>query len=95
MENSNLRAKIDQHGRVVSLCVKKTSSEDVDNGTGDAGSEWHEAVPLGHYANQLCLFQDIPLFWDAWDVMDYHLETRTPQNGRFVSSIHSLVSSEP
>ena len=24
------------------------------------------------------LFDDVPLFWDAWDVMEYHLETRRP-----------------
>ncbi|CAG0889167.1 unnamed protein product [Darwinula stevensoni] len=83
LENSNLRAKIDQYGRLISLCVKKASPEDEDNGDGDADSEWREAVPRGQYANQLCLFQDIPLFWDAWDVMDYHLETRTPLNGGF------------
>lgn len=22
------------------------------------------------------MFDDIPLYWDAWDVMDYHLQTR-------------------
>ena len=27
-------------------------------------------------ANQFVMFDDIPLYWDAWDVMDYHLETR-------------------
>ena len=32
----------------------------------------------GSAGNQLVLFDDIPLFWDAWDVMEYHLETRTP-----------------
>ncbi|CAG7731916.1 unnamed protein product [Allacma fusca] len=26
----------------------------------------------GHYY----IYDDIPLYWDAWDVMDYHLETR-------------------
>lgn len=26
--------------------------------------------------NQFVLFDDVPLYWDAWDVMDYHLETR-------------------
>ena len=26
--------------------------------------------------NQFVMFDDIPLYWDAWDVMDYHLETR-------------------
>ena len=28
------------------------------------------------YGNQLVIFDDVPLYWDAWDVMDYHLETR-------------------
>lgn len=35
-----------------------------------------ESVPEGCYANQFVLFDDVPLYWDAWDVMDYHLETR-------------------
>ncbi len=26
--------------------------------------------------NQFVMFDDLPLFWDAWDVMEYHLETR-------------------
>lgn len=26
--------------------------------------------------SQFVIFDDIPLFWDAWDVMEYHLETR-------------------
>jgi hypothetical protein len=25
--------------------------------------------------NAFVMYDDIPLFWDAWDVMDYHLET--------------------
>nr|CAG4651772.1 EOG090X04YD [Triops cancriformis] len=32
-------------------------------------------------SNQLLIFEDIPLYWDAWDCMDYHLETRQPLNG--------------
>uniref|UniRef100_A0A663MGR4 alpha-mannosidase n=1 Tax=Athene cunicularia TaxID=194338 RepID=A0A663MGR4_ATHCN len=35
-------------------------------------------VPGGCCANQFALFDDVPLYWDAWDVMDYHLETRKP-----------------
>lgn len=34
------------------------------------------AISKNHYGNQFVIFDDIPLFWDAWDVMDYHLETR-------------------
>ncbi|CAG5119019.1 unnamed protein product [Candidula unifasciata] len=29
-------------------------------------------------SNQFILYDDVPLYWDAWDVMDYHLETRQP-----------------
>lgn len=29
----------------------------------------------GKMGNKLMLFDDVPLFWDAWDTMDYHLET--------------------
>ena len=39
-----------------------------------------EIVAPGVYCNQFCLYDDVPLFWDAWDVMDYHLETRREQN---------------
>lgn len=30
----------------------------------------------GELANQFLVYDDVPLFWDAWDVMDYHLETK-------------------
>lgn len=35
-----------------------------------------EAISEGCLGNQFVLFDDIPLYWDAWDVMDYHLQTR-------------------
>ena len=35
-----------------------------------------EAISPGFHGNQFILFDDIPLFWDAWDVMPYYLETR-------------------
>lgn len=44
------------------------------------GSSGNQVVPAGLYGNQLVLFDDIPLYWDAWDCMDYHLETRTVVN---------------
>ena len=34
------------------------------------------AVAANCYGNQFVIFDDVPLYWDAWDVMDYHLETR-------------------
>ena len=37
-----------------------------------------EAIGPGSVGNQFVMFDDVPLFWDAWDVMEYHLETRKP-----------------
>ncbi|KAI2638152.1 glycosyl hydrolase family 38 domain-containing protein [Xylaria nigripes] len=35
-----------------------------------------EIIPEGGKANQLVIFDDKPLYWQAWDVEVYHLETR-------------------
>ncbi|KAI1367355.1 glycosyl hydrolase family 38 domain-containing protein [Xylaria arbuscula] len=35
-----------------------------------------EIIPKGSKANQLVIFDDKPLYWQAWDVEVYHLETR-------------------
>ncbi|KAG8144902.1 hypothetical protein E2320_013302 [Naja naja] len=48
---------------------------EVASRTGPQGSETLDAVPEGCQANQFVIFDDVPLYWDAWDVMDYHLET--------------------
>ncbi|KAJ7311155.1 hypothetical protein JRQ81_006760 [Phrynocephalus forsythii] len=61
MENGLLHARLDAMGRVSSLCLADSK---------------RESIPEGGWANQFVLFDDIPLYWDAWDVMDYHLETR-------------------
>jgi alpha-mannosidase len=34
-----------------------------------------ELIPAGKAANRLILYDDQPLYWDAWDVEIYHLET--------------------
>lgn len=68
--NGFFSATVDVHGRLRSLLEAATGRE-VVAGTG-GGDGW---------ANQLVLFDDIPLFWDAWDCMDYHLETRALVNG--------------
>jgi len=41
----------------------------------------------------LYLFKDIPLIWDAWDVMDYHLETR--QEPIWTNSKTELIAEGP
>ncbi|KAI9845832.1 MAG: Glycoside hydrolase, 38 vacuolar alpha mannosidase [Sclerophora amabilis] len=35
-----------------------------------------EVVPKGSKANQLVIFDDKPLYWQAWDVEVFHLESR-------------------
>ncbi|KAI2648278.1 Alpha-mannosidase 2C1 [Labeo rohita] len=63
MENGLLKATIDQTGHLISLLLLQTNRETISEGC------------LG---NQFALFDDVPLYWDAWDVMDYHLQTRKP-----------------
>lgn len=38
--------------------------------------DFRESISDGCLANQFVMFDDVPLYWDAWDVMDYHLQTR-------------------
>lgn len=42
---------------------------------GPPGHE-RELIPAGAKGNQLVLFDDKPLYWQAWDVEVYHLNTR-------------------
>uniref|UniRef100_A0A8C9NH97 alpha-mannosidase n=1 Tax=Serinus canaria TaxID=9135 RepID=A0A8C9NH97_SERCA len=63
MENGIIAVCLDTMGHLTSLQL-------LDSG--------RSSVPDGCCANQFALFDDVPLYWDAWDVMDYHLETRKP-----------------
>lgn len=63
MENGIVQVHLDTMGRVTSILLMSSK---------------RESVPEGCYANQFVIFDDIPLYWDAWDVMDYHLQTRKP-----------------
>lgn len=59
MENEYLRVVVDQHGRLVSLLHLATG---------------RESISPGSQGNLFRLFEDVPLYWDAWDVEVYHLE---------------------
>lgn len=63
MENGILRTVVNRDGTLASLCLVNVS---------------REAVPDSCPGNQFVMFDDVPLYWDAWDVMDYHLQTRKP-----------------
>lgn len=56
-------------GRITKLLVRSVSET-------SSVKENFSAVSENNFANQFVIFDDVPLFWDAWDVMDYHMETR-------------------
>jgi alpha-mannosidase len=60
LENDQLRVKVDG-GHITSL---------LDRIAG------REIIPKGGKANQLVIFDDKPLYWQAWDVEVYHLDSR-------------------
>lgn len=60
LENDQLRVKIDG-GHITSLYDLKAG---------------REIIPKGGRANQLVIFDDKPLYWQAWDVEVYHLDSR-------------------
>uniref|UniRef100_A0A8C5LIP8 Alpha-mannosidase 2C1 n=1 Tax=Jaculus jaculus TaxID=51337 RepID=A0A8C5LIP8_JACJA len=67
LDNGIIRVKLDPTGRLISLVLVASG---------------REAIAEGALGNQFVLFDDVPLYWDAWDVMDYHLETRKPVLGQ-------------
>lgn len=62
--NGLVRAEVNAWGQVISLQV-----------TGDPRDVFRGADGTQLVGNQLVLYDDQPIYWDAWDVMDYHLET--------------------
>jgi alpha-mannosidase len=60
LENKQLRVKVTD-GVITSLYDRKAE---------------REVIPKGGKANQFVIFDDKPLYWQAWDVEVYHLESR-------------------
>jgi len=60
LENSQLKVKVEA-GCVTSIYDKAAD---------------REIIPKGKKANQYVVFDDKPLYWQAWDVEVYHLDTR-------------------
>ncbi|PKY21567.1 hypothetical protein RhiirB3_409571 [Rhizophagus irregularis] len=61
LQNKYISAKFDKHGRLVSLV-------DLDLKLN------RELIPEGQHGNKFNIYEDIPLYWDAWDVEIYHLQ---------------------
>ncbi|KAK4105474.1 glycoside hydrolase family 38 protein [Parathielavia hyrcaniae] len=62
LENDQLRVRVEA-GAITSLYDRKAE---------------RELIPKGQKANQYVIFDDKPLYWQAWDVEVYHLDTRKP-----------------
>ncbi|KAL2270134.1 hypothetical protein VTJ83DRAFT_2318 [Remersonia thermophila] len=62
LENGHLKVEV-EHGAITSLYDKLAD---------------REVIPKGQKANQYVIFDDKPLYWQAWDVEVYHLDTRKP-----------------
>ena len=60
LQNSHLEVKVED-GVITSLYDRR---------------EKREVVPKGSKANQLVVFDDKPLYWQAWDVEVFHLDSR-------------------
>ncbi|KFY81400.1 hypothetical protein V500_11464 [Pseudogymnoascus sp. VKM F-4518 (FW-2643)] len=60
LENDQLRVQV-EGGNITSLYDRKAG---------------REVIPKGSRANQLVIFDDKPLYWQAWDVEVYHLDSR-------------------
>jgi alpha-mannosidase len=63
LENSELRVELDDHGEIVRLYDKRFD---------------REVILPGHAANQLVLYEDRPLNWDAWDIDAFYEEKPSP-----------------
>ena len=72
LSNGLLEAQISAEGQVLSLKVAGNSRDLLE-----------DTAPK--FGNKITLFDDEPLYWDAWDIMDYHLETGKTLNSAGVS----------
>ncbi|KAI9311476.1 galactose mutarotase-like domain-containing protein [Dichotomocladium elegans] len=61
LENTNLKATFNADGQLLELVDKHTP-------------ERQSLVPQGCRGNVLQLYEDVPIYWDAWDVEIYHFQ---------------------
>ncbi|KAL2161498.1 hypothetical protein VTH06DRAFT_8060 [Thermothelomyces fergusii] len=62
LENDQLRVRVE--AGVITSLYDRTAEREI--------------IPRGQKANQYVIFDDKPLYWQAWDVEVYHLDTRKP-----------------
>jgi alpha-mannosidase len=79
LQNEQLRVQV-ENGCITSLYDRITE---------------RELIPKGGKANQLVIFDDKPLYWQAWDVEVFHLDSRkelSPGNTKIAQSDAHQVS---
>jgi alpha-mannosidase len=96
LQNKYLRVLLSNRGAVLSLLDKRLNPprEVVQNDDSETQSI---------FGNKLVVYEDIPFYWDAWDVFPYHLEKGLCINGTNPSNIdhdnnnciNYVVSSHP
>lgn len=59
LQNNVLKATLSHKGALLELIHLPTGKN---------------AISPQHSGNKFILFDDIPLFWDAWDILEYHVE---------------------
>ena len=84
MENDFVKVKVEESGHISSLYLKSAKKELIQNSSYAPNSL--QSFP-NRLANHFVLFDDHPLYWDAWDVDAYHLEKRKEISGAISSSI--------
>ena len=77
MKNEYLCARFNSVGQLIS-CILLTNGR--------------ECIAPDTKGNNFCMFTDIPLFWDAWDVMPYNSETKSSLN---ICSNIQLINNGP
>jgi hypothetical protein len=69
---------------LITLEVSKTANnspvEALFFGGSDRLPAFNDYLGLGIDPAMFYIYDDVPMYWDAWDVMDYHLETRRVPN---------------
>ena len=76
LENESLRVEFDAQTGLITRIFDKDSERDVLNETHETDREGRQGALLpAQCANQFQLFEDKPLFWDAWDIDIYSHET--------------------
>ena len=77
LENAFIAVRMSAWGQIWSILDKRVSPfrEVIDCSPGSKG------VPGSAFGNMLMLYDDVPFYWDAWDILPYHL-----QRGRCINS---------